>query len=54
MVRLPPKRKPWQTEDSHMSIFDAVALSLTNFRSLRRAGTARTPDAQSRIANRHP
>ena len=48
MVRLPPKRKPWQTEDSRMSIFDAVALGLTYFRSLRRAETARP-----RIANRH-
>jgi hypothetical protein len=54
MVRLPPKRKPWQTEDSRMSIFDAVALGLTYFRSLRRAGTARPPDAQSRIASPHP
>ena len=54
MVRLPPKGKPWQTEDSRMSIFDAVALGLTYFRSLRRAGIARPPDAQSRVANPHP
>jgi hypothetical protein len=45
MVRLPPKRKPWQSEDSRMSIFDAVALGLTYFRSLRRIRTARAPDA---------
>jgi Holliday junction resolvasome RuvABC endonuclease subunit len=25
-LRLPPKRKPWQSEDPRMSIFDAVAL----------------------------
>ncbi len=54
LVRLPPKRKPWQTEDSRMSIFDAVALGLTYFRGLRRAGTARSPDAEARSANPHP
>lgn len=53
MVRLPPKRKPWQTEDSRMSIFDAVALGLAYFRSLRRTRTPRSPEIQSRIANRH-
>jgi Holliday junction resolvasome RuvABC endonuclease subunit len=26
--RLPPKRKPWKSEDSRMAIFDAVALAL--------------------------
>ena len=26
--RLPPKRKPWKSEDSRMDIFDAVALAL--------------------------
>jgi len=26
--RLPPKRKPWMSEDSRMSTFDAVALAL--------------------------
>jgi Holliday junction resolvasome RuvABC endonuclease subunit len=26
--RLPPKRRPWTSEDSRMNIFDAVALSL--------------------------
>jgi len=25
-VRLPPKRRPWMSEDSRMAIFDAVAL----------------------------
>jgi Holliday junction resolvasome RuvABC endonuclease subunit len=53
MVRLPPKRKPWQTEDSRMSIFDAVALGLTYFRRLRRTGNGRTPDAPSRNADRN-
>jgi hypothetical protein len=28
--RLPPKRKPWQSEDYRMSIFDATALGLTH------------------------
>lgn len=27
-VRLPPKRKPWESEDSRMNIFDAVAIAL--------------------------
>jgi hypothetical protein len=27
--RVPPKRKPWQSEDYRMSIFDATALGLT-------------------------
>lgn len=27
--RLPPKRKPWQSEDYRMSIFDATSLGLT-------------------------
>ena len=26
--RLPPKRRPWMSEDSRMDIFDAVALAL--------------------------
>jgi Holliday junction resolvasome RuvABC endonuclease subunit len=26
--RLPPKRRPWQSEDSRMDIFDAVALAV--------------------------
>jgi Holliday junction resolvasome RuvABC endonuclease subunit len=53
LVRLPPKRKPWQSEDSRMSIFDAVALGLTYFRSLRRTGTARVLDARSPNADHH-
>lgn len=28
---LPPKRKPWETEDCRMSIFDAAALAMTYF-----------------------
>jgi hypothetical protein len=27
-TRLPPKRKPWKSEDSRMDIFDAVALAV--------------------------
>jgi hypothetical protein len=27
-LQLPPKRKPWMSEDSRMGIFDAVALVL--------------------------
>jgi Holliday junction resolvasome RuvABC endonuclease subunit len=53
MVRLPPKRKPWQTEDSRMSIFDAVALGLTYFRSLRRSGRPRFQDTPSQNTIRH-
>jgi hypothetical protein len=26
--RLPPKRKPWKSEDTRMDIFDAVALAV--------------------------
>ncbi len=29
--RLPPKRKPWMSEDYRMSIFDAVAFGLTYY-----------------------
>lgn len=29
--RIPPKRKPWMSEDRRMSIFDAVALILTYY-----------------------
>jgi len=54
MVRLPPKRKPWQTEDSRMSIFDAVALGLTYFRSLRRSERGRSQDALSQSKVRRP
>lgn len=35
---LPPKRRPWASEDSHMGIFDAVALALLPQR-LQRAKT---------------
>lgn len=28
-LRLPPKRKPWKSEDGRMDIFDAVALGVT-------------------------
>lgn len=31
--RLPPRRKPWMTEDARMAIFDAVAMGLTYLRS---------------------
>ena len=27
-LRMPPKRKPWKSEDSRMDIFDAVALAV--------------------------
>jgi hypothetical protein len=30
---LPPPRKPWMSEDSRMSLFDAAALALTFFQS---------------------
>jgi len=53
MVRLPRKRKPWQTEDSRMSIFDAVALGLTYFRSLRRPKTARAQTAGPQDTDLH-
>ncbi|PYI83611.1 MAG: hypothetical protein DME26_14705 [Verrucomicrobia bacterium] len=33
--RLPPKRRPWMSEDSRMDIFDAVALALTVRKSKR-------------------
>lgn len=36
-LRLPPKRKPWQSEDSRMSIFDAAALGYTYLARRRRA-----------------
>jgi Holliday junction resolvasome RuvABC endonuclease subunit len=34
-LRLPPKRRPWMSEDFRMGIFDAVALALT-FRKRKR------------------
>jgi hypothetical protein len=30
-LRLPPKRKPWQSEDIRMSIFDAAALAIAYY-----------------------
>jgi hypothetical protein len=36
-LRLPPKRKPWESEDSRMSIFDAAALGYTYLARRRRA-----------------
>lgn len=48
MVRLPPKRKPWQSEDSRMSIFDAVALGLAYFRGRPGTRTARFRDTLQR------
>jgi len=53
MVRLPPKRKPWQSEDSRMSIFGAVALGLAYFRNLRSTEPARSPDVHSRNTDHH-
>jgi len=32
--RLPPKRRPWMSEDYRMAIFDAVALALAGQRSI--------------------
>ena len=48
-LRLPPKRKPWQSEDSRMGIFDAAALALTYYgtRRRRRASGRLNPDAAS-------
>jgi Holliday junction resolvasome RuvABC endonuclease subunit len=51
MVRLPPKRKPWQSEDSRMSIFGAVALGLAYFRHLARNKPGFSPDAHSQNAD---
>ncbi len=31
LLRLPPKRKPWQSEDSRLGIFDAAALGITYY-----------------------
>ncbi len=40
--RLPPKRKPWMSEDSRMDIFDAVALAMVFAKICKRPGaTAR-------------
>ena len=45
MLRLPPKRKPWQSEDSRMSIFDAAALGYTYLARRRRTPTPLAPIA---------
>jgi hypothetical protein len=38
-LQLPPKRKPWMSEDSRMSIFDAVALALVfRLKHVKRSG----------------
>ena len=42
--RLPPKRKPWMSEDSRMDIFDAVALVLVHrIRKARRTSIKALP-----------
>ena len=41
--RLPPKRRPWMSEDARMDIFDAVALALV----LRRRKAKRPPHFQT-------
>jgi len=47
--RLPPKRKPWQSEDYRMSIFDAAALGVAYFarRAKRVPNTSRENTAPS-------
>lgn len=40
--RLPPKRRPWMSEDYRMNIFDAVALALVNYPSCRRNARKRS------------
>lgn len=43
-LRLPPKRRPWMSEDSRMSIFDAVALPLIlRLKRIRRAAHSVQP-----------
>ncbi len=34
--RLPPKRKPWMSEDNRMAIFDAASLAVTHFHEQQR------------------
>jgi Holliday junction resolvasome RuvABC endonuclease subunit len=42
--RVPPPRKPWMSEDARMSIFDAIAFALADYRRRsRRRRTAGTP-----------
>jgi hypothetical protein len=44
LLRLPPKRKPWQSESPRTSIFDAAAFGLT-YLETRRALTSHPPSA---------
>ncbi|HET9410043.1 MAG TPA: hypothetical protein VFO39_22595 [Candidatus Sulfotelmatobacter sp.] len=39
---LPPKRKPWQSEDYRMSIFDAAAVGIAYFASEKSMETTST------------
>jgi hypothetical protein len=41
---LPPKRKPWMTEDARMGIFDAAALAVAYFQSNESHGQPPTTD----------
>ena len=43
LLRLPPKRKPWQSEDNRMSIFDAAAFGYTYLARRRRTPQLRPP-----------
>lgn len=43
--RFPPKRKPWQSEDYRMSIFDAAALGIAYFERNRMRPSERAADA---------
>jgi RNase H-fold protein (predicted Holliday junction resolvase) len=52
MLRLPPKRKPWQSEDSRMSIFAAAALGYTYLARRRRTPTLRSPIAAQLTCDR--
>jgi len=45
--RLPPKRRPWMSEDYRMDIFDAVALALI----LRIKKVANSPNIKERAAS---
>jgi hypothetical protein len=38
--RLPPKRKPWMSEDARMGLFDAVALALSSYARSHMKGTS--------------
>jgi RNase H-fold protein (predicted Holliday junction resolvase) len=45
VLRLPPKRKPWQSEDPRTTIFDAAAFGLT-YLEKRRASAPHPPSAK--------